>query len=117
MNKRPLGRGLSALISTGPQLADNDEVREIEVDLICPGSQQPRTTFDQAKLEELAQSIRSTGVIQPLLVRLRGGLKGWNDAPSGSASWRSVRIGCWRTAMARGANCRPYSCSEYHPRH
>src|SRR5690349_2012327 len=74
MNKRPLGRGLSALISIDPQSADNNEVREIGIDLIRPGSQQPRTIFDQAKLEELAQSIRSTGIIQPLLVRPAGGL-------------------------------------------
>ena len=58
---------MSALISTDPSPAGNDEVREIEIDLIRPGHEQPRTTFDQAKLEELAQSIRTTGVIQPLL--------------------------------------------------
>ena len=65
MIKRPLGRGLSALISTDQQLADRDEIREIEIDLIHPGQQQPRTFFDEAKLEELAQSIRTTGIIQP----------------------------------------------------
>src|ERR1044071_2641131 len=74
MNKRPLGRGLSALISTGPPSAANDEIREIEIDLIRPGQQQPRTSFDQAKLDELAQSIRTTGIIQPLLVRPVGGV-------------------------------------------
>src|SRR6185503_14355389 len=89
MNKRPLGRGLSALISTGPQLADNDEVREIDVDLIRPGQQQPRTTFDQAKLEELAQSIRTTGVIQPLLVRPVGGLF---ELVAGERRWRAAQI-------------------------
>jgi ParB family chromosome partitioning protein len=89
MNKRPLGRGLSALISTGPQLAANDEVREIEVDLIRPGQQQPRTTFDQAKLEELAQSIRTTGVIQPLLVRPIGGLF---ELVAGERRWRAAQL-------------------------
>src|SRR3954468_5718710 len=89
MNKRPLGRGLSALISTERRLSDNDEVREIEVDLISPGSQQPRTTFDQAKLEELAQSIRSTGVIQPLLVRPRGGMF---ELVAGERRWRAAQI-------------------------
>jgi len=84
-----LGRGLSALISTGPQLADNDEVREIDVDLIRPGQQQPRTTFDQAKLEELAQSIRSTGVIQPLLVRPVGGMF---ELVAGERRWRAAQI-------------------------
>jgi ParB family chromosome partitioning protein len=89
MNKRPLGRGLSALISTGPSPAGNDEVREIEIDLIRPGQEQPRTTFDQAKLEELAQSIQSTGVIQPLLVRPIGGLF---ELVAGERRWRAAQI-------------------------
>ena len=74
MNRKPLGRGLSALISTAPSPQDHEELREIEIDLIRPGEQQPRNTFDEAKLQELAQSIRATGIIQPLLVRRRGGL-------------------------------------------
>ncbi len=89
MTKRPLGRGLSALISTDPRPADSDEIREIETDLIQPGSQQPRTTFDQAKLEELAQSIKSTGIIQPLLVRPRGGLY---ELVAGERRWRAAQI-------------------------
>jgi ParB family chromosome partitioning protein len=89
MNKRPLGRGLSALISTGQSPADSDEVRELEIDLIRPGQQQPRTTFDQSKLEELAQSIRTTGVIQPLLVRPAGGLF---ELVAGERRWRAAQI-------------------------
>src|SRR6185295_3778975 len=89
MNKRPLGRGLSALISTGPSPVGSDEIREIEIDLIRPGQQQPRTTFDQAKLEELAQSIRTTGVIQPLLVRPLGGLF---ELVAGERRWRASQL-------------------------
>src|SRR5213596_3418177 len=89
MNKRPLGRGLSALISTGPSQVGNDEILEIEIDLIRPGQQQPRTTFDQAKLEELAQSIRTTGIIQPLLVRPKGGLF---ELVAGERRWRAAQI-------------------------
>src|SRR5205814_6239502 len=88
MNRRPLGRGLSALISTDQQPAASDEIREIELDLIRPGSQQPRTNFDQAKLDELAQSIRSTGIIQPLLVRPKGGLF---ELVAGERRWRADR--------------------------
>ena len=84
-----MGRGLSALISTGPPSVANDEIREIELDLIRPGQQQPRTTFDQAKLEELAQSIRTTGVIQPLLVRPSGGLF---ELVAGERRWRAAQI-------------------------
>jgi ParB family chromosome partitioning protein len=89
MNKRPLGRGLSALISTDSPLAEGDEIREIEIDLIRPGHQQPRTTFDQAKLEELAQSIRTSGIIQPLLVRPSGGLF---ELVAGERRWRAAQL-------------------------
>jgi len=84
-----LGRGLSALISTDQQSAASDEIREIELDLIRPGSQQPRTNFDQAKLDELAQSIRSTGIIQPLLVRPKGGLF---ELVAGERRWRAAQL-------------------------
>lgn len=84
-----MGRGLSALISTGSQPADSDEIRDIEIDLIRPGHQQPRTTFDQARLNELAQSIRTSGIIQPLLVRPRGGLF---ELVAGERRWRAAQL-------------------------
>src|ERR1041385_8799321 len=68
MTRRVLGRGLSALLSDRPA-AMSEEMVEIDIDLIEPNSFQPRTNFDEERLEELAQSIRSNGVIQPLLVR------------------------------------------------
>jgi ParB family chromosome partitioning protein len=89
MTKRPLGRGLSALIATDSPLADNDEIRDIEIDLIRPGQQQPRTTFDEDKLQELAQSIRTSGIIQPLLVRPRGGLF---ELVAGERRWRAAQL-------------------------
>jgi ParB family transcriptional regulator, chromosome partitioning protein len=89
MNRKPLGRGLSALISTAPSPQDNEELREIAIDLIRPGEQQPRNTFDEAKLQELAQSIRATGIIQPLLVRRRGGLF---ELVAGERRWRAAQI-------------------------
>ena len=84
-----MGRGLSALISTAPSPQDNEELREIEIDLIRPGEQQPRNTFDEAKLQELAQSIRATGIIQPLLVRRRGGLF---ELVAGERRWRAAQM-------------------------
>jgi ParB family chromosome partitioning protein len=71
-DKRPaLGRGLSALI---PDAAGDDTARaqkpfEIDLDRLIPNPQQPRTVFDEASLEDLAQSIRRNGVIQPILAR------------------------------------------------
>ena len=89
MNRQPLGRGLSALISTAPSPQDNEELREIEIDLITPGEQQPRTSFDEAKLQELAQSIRVSGIIQPLLVRRRGGRF---QLVAGERRWRAAQL-------------------------
>ena len=89
MIKRPLGRGLSALLSTESLQTDSDEVRDIEVDLIRPGHQQPRTTFDQAKLLELSQSIRASGIIQPVLVRRRGGMF---ELIAGERRWRAAQL-------------------------
>jgi ParB family chromosome partitioning protein len=82
-DKRPaLGRGLSALIpSAPPPVAREPEApatsppapsgrpSELDIDLLTPNPRQPRGHIDDAKLEELAQSIRSHGVIQPILVR------------------------------------------------
>ena len=89
MNRKPLGRGLSALISSAQSPQDNEYLREIEIDLIRPGEQQPRNTFDEAKLQELAQSIRATGIIQPLLVRRRGGLF---ELVAGERRWRAAQL-------------------------
>src|SRR5690348_7347374 len=61
--RRVLGRGLDALIpSAAPGL------REVEVDRIEPNPNQPRQRFDRAALQELADSIRTHGVVQPLVV-------------------------------------------------
>ena len=49
MTKRPLGRGLSALLSTDSRPVDNEEVLDVQIDLIQPGHQQPRTTFQPSK--------------------------------------------------------------------
>lgn len=89
MTRKPLGRGLNALISTASSPQDSEEVLEIETDLIRPSQQQPRTSFDEAKLQELAQSIRASGVIQPLLVRRRGGLF---ELVAGERRWRAAQL-------------------------
>ena len=71
MEKRPaLGKGLSALIPNVPEPRTGPI--EIDVDRIVPNSLQPRGQFDDARLEELAQSIRANGVIQPIVVRKSG---------------------------------------------
>lgn len=67
MKKKALGRGLEALIPEKPAL--EPPTNEIDIDRIVPNPSQPRLHFDQARLEELAASIRENGVLQPILVR------------------------------------------------
>jgi ParB family chromosome partitioning protein len=70
-DKRPaLGRGLSALIPDAPLAPQSAErALDVDIDRLRPNRYQPRTTMDDAKIEELARSIRSNGVIQPIVVR------------------------------------------------
>jgi ParB family chromosome partitioning protein len=69
--KRALGRGLGTLLPpTEPE--DGNRLRELPVESLIPNPLQPRKTFDPRALEELATSLRATGVLQPLVVRPRG---------------------------------------------
>jgi ParB family chromosome partitioning protein len=71
MEKRPaLGKGLSALIPDAPE--PRASTIEADIDRISPNDFQPRAHVDDARLQELAQSIRANGVIQPIVVRKVG---------------------------------------------
>lgn len=65
MAKRGLGRGLDALL---PDISTNDGIDEIDLELIDPMLDQPRQSFDDNSISELAQSIERDGVISPLIV-------------------------------------------------
>ena len=68
MGKRGLGRGLSALIATGESVGGL-KFEELPVSAIRPNSRQPRTSFPEAGIRELAASIKEVGILQPLVVR------------------------------------------------
>ncbi len=72
MNERrpALGKGLSALIPDAPVVKPAQT--EVDIDLLAPNEQQPRIQMDDAKLGELAESIRTNGIIQPIVVRRVG---------------------------------------------
>ena len=69
LKKRGLGRGLDALIPLEDEYSDHEnQVKNIPVNLVKPNPHQPRKTFDEESLNQLAQSIRENGIIQPLIV-------------------------------------------------
>ncbi len=89
-----LGKGLSALISERKMdvdtFAENHGTRaELGVSEVFPGRFQPRMIFDSGELEELAESIRRNGVIQPILVRKRSG-QGY-EIIAGERRWRASK--------------------------
>ncbi len=69
MVRQPLGRGLSALLGDE---RPPDSVVELGLEQIEPNSEQPRTRFDDAALDQLAQSISANGIVQPIVVRKNG---------------------------------------------
>ena len=72
IERRPaLGKGLSALIPDAPEPV-RAGVTEVDIDLLSPNEQQPRLQIDDTKLDELAQSIKANGIIQPIVVRRIG---------------------------------------------
>lgn len=73
MSRKVLGRGLSALLGEEADKKNIEGLLEIDLDLIEPNSEQPRTRFAEENLEELTQSIRVNGVVQPIVVRKQGG--------------------------------------------
>src|SRR5487761_532631 len=117
MTRNALGRGLSALIrepeaapqvppssppgssppagqaaaAVAPARAANssDSPLQVDIDLIDPSPYQPRTRFAQSALDELAQSIRRTGIIQPLVVRRRGPRF---QLLAGERRWRAAQL-------------------------
>jgi len=85
MNRKVLGRGLNALMGD-EDISGKEKFLEIDLDLIKPNASQPRTNFTEVKLEELAQSIRINGVVQPIIVRKKGANY---EIVAGERRWRA----------------------------
>ena len=98
--KNPLGRNLSSMLSksalqhavdnVGSELTGKDTLISLPLDLISPGPFQPRSIFDIDRLQELADSIRHQGVIQPVVVRVRG--KDQYELIAGERRWRAAQM-------------------------
>ena len=92
--KTPLGRNLSAMLSQNTlqkagTTESRDELRHLPLDVIRPGRFQPRSVFDEEKLEELASSIRAQGVVQPVVVRETA--PGEYELIAGERRWRAAQ--------------------------
>jgi len=100
-----LGRGLDALLATSKSAADKDaqnaqdenakydshnELKKIPIEFLCPGKYQPRKDMDDQALEELAASIKSQGIIQPIVVRQVDNDK--YEIIAGERRWRGAQI-------------------------
>lgn len=72
MTRKALGRGLGALLSAEGAATSSEDTHEVPIDLIDPSALQPRSVFDDAKLDDLAKSIAANGVVQPVLLRRKG---------------------------------------------
>ncbi|MCZ6829697.1 MAG: ParB/RepB/Spo0J family partition protein [Gammaproteobacteria bacterium] len=96
--KRGLGRGLDALLGTvstpatraAEGMSTKQDMRDVPVDLIQRGKYQPRRDMDQVALEELAQSIRAQGVLQPIVLRSVSDQK--FEIIAGERRWRATQL-------------------------
>ena len=109
MEKKALGKGLQALLPEKKTLAwkveqDGQAVSMISLDQILPNRYQPRTTFVEAELEELAQSVKEHGVLQPIVVRRKG--DGMYELIAGERRFRAAKIARMTTipALVRNSN-------------
>lgn len=98
MKKRGLGRGLEMLLSqksaevaTDSQSGDKSAVKELAIDKLMPGQYQPRRFFDESALEALANSIKSQGIIQPIVVRSVKGDSRF-EILAGERRWRASQL-------------------------
>ena len=89
MNRKALGRGLGALLSSDRTIDLGAEPSDVDLDSIVPGPMQPRTHFDETSLQGLADSIKSHGIVQPLLVRRRD--SGF-ELIAGERRWRAAKL-------------------------
>jgi ParB family chromosome partitioning protein len=93
VSRKRLGRGLDALLSgdSGPAQAEAEgSIAEVPVDQIVRGRYQPRRTFSEESLQELAASIRAQGLMQPVVVRPRP--HGGFELIAGERRWRAAQL-------------------------
>ncbi len=98
MSNRRLGKGLDALLGDDRPLDVDAAGQTIALDEIHPGRYQPRGSFDQESLAQLAQSIKAQGLMQPVLLRPR--LQGGFELVAGERRWRAAGLAGLRSVPA-----------------
>jgi ParB family chromosome partitioning protein len=105
MEKKALGKGLGALLPSSKASQPNEaaDVQRIRIENIVPNRYQPRHTFPQEELAELAASIKESGVLQPIMVRRKG--DGIYELISGERRWRASKEAGLETIPVVIRNC------------
>ena len=86
MAKKGLGKGLDALFAEEEK---DNSVLEVKITEVMPNKNQPRKTFDEEKLEALAESVKEHGIIQPIIVKKSGD---FYTIIAGERRWRAAKI-------------------------
>ena len=86
--KRGLGRGLSSLIG---DTKTNSNINKLSISDLIKNKHQPRKTFDQASLDELTNSIKERGIIQPIIVRVSKDQKSKYEIIAGERRWLAAQ--------------------------
>lgn len=102
--KRGLGRGLDALLGIGAEQvaieeANGDQLKQVPIELIQRGQYQPRLAMDDTALNELAESIKAQGVVQPVVIRPVGE-NGRYELIAGERRWRASQLAGLATVPA-----------------
>ena len=97
MKRQALGKGLGSLLPPRPGGQTPEGFIQVDVDQIVPNPSQPREQFDESELSDLAASIKTAGVLQPILVRDTG--KGF-ELIAGERRWRAARLAGLRNLPA-----------------
>ena len=105
MEKKALGRGLDALLPAirPPATPESSEIHYLKIGSIVPNRYQPRQTFSPQELSGLADSLKQSGLLQPILVRRKG--DGIFELISGERRWRAAKEAGLETIQAVIRNC------------
>lgn len=96
--KKGLGKGLNSLLSSNDlEIDDNSKVLEIDINKITPNKDQPRTVFNENSLNELADSIKEVGILQPIAVKKKSD---YYEIIAGERRWRAARLAGLKTVPA-----------------